>query len=162
MWCALLSSSSQDNCCFWNRFTAIVWDLQSFRISSFHFRFLKSTLGSRVANTRPWCNIRAALHLEAGPIRCVRGLKSSLVIGQKAQISPNPFTPRGQANLVVWFFLLKKCMLWHSPSSLNWVHPKWRANSWSRGHCHISLKKPFFNKVWFVFSKLDPLDYVKI
>jgi hypothetical protein len=34
--------------------------------------------------------IRAALHLEAGPIRCVRGLKSSLVIGQKAEIGPNP------------------------------------------------------------------------
>jgi hypothetical protein len=48
--------------------------------------------------------LRAALHLEAGPIRCVRGLKSSLVIGQKAQIGPNPFTPRGRADLVVWFF----------------------------------------------------------
>jgi hypothetical protein len=45
--------------------------------------------------------LRAALHLEAGPIRCVRGLKSSLVIGQKAQISPNPLTPRGHADLVV-------------------------------------------------------------
>jgi hypothetical protein len=44
---------------------------------------------------------RAALHLEAGPIRCVRGLKPSLVIGQKAQIGPNPFTPRGRADLVV-------------------------------------------------------------
>jgi hypothetical protein len=45
--------------------------------------------------------LRAALHIEAGQIRCVRGLKSSLVIGQKAQIGPNPFTPRGQAELVV-------------------------------------------------------------
>jgi hypothetical protein len=45
--------------------------------------------------------VRVALHLEAGPICCVRGLKSSLVIGQKAQIGPNPFTPRGRANLVV-------------------------------------------------------------
>jgi hypothetical protein len=44
---------------------------------------------------------RAALHLEAMQIRCVRGLKSSLAIGQKAQIGPNPFTPRGRANLVV-------------------------------------------------------------
>jgi hypothetical protein len=26
--------------------------------------------------------VRAALHLEAGPIHCVRGLKSSLVIGR--------------------------------------------------------------------------------
>jgi hypothetical protein len=43
----------------------------------------------------------AALHLEARPICCVRGLKSSLVIGQKAENSPNPFTPRGQAKLVV-------------------------------------------------------------
>jgi hypothetical protein len=55
---------------------------------------------------RLWCGrakmtLRAALHLEAGPIRCVRGFKSSLVIGQKAQIGPNPFTPRGRANLVV-------------------------------------------------------------
>jgi hypothetical protein len=46
-------------------------------------------------------HLRPPLHLEAGPIRCVRGLKSSLVIGQKAQIGPNPFTPRGQADLVV-------------------------------------------------------------
>jgi hypothetical protein len=46
--------------------------------------------------------LRAALHLEFGPIRCVRGLKSSFVIGQKAQIGPNPFTPRGLADLVVW------------------------------------------------------------
>jgi hypothetical protein len=41
------------------------------------------------------------------PILCVRGLKSSLVIGQKAQISPNPFTPRGRADWVVWFFEIK-------------------------------------------------------
>jgi hypothetical protein len=51
--------------------------------------------------------LRVALHLEAGPIRCVRGLKSSLVIGQKAQIDPNPFTPRGRADLVVRFFEIK-------------------------------------------------------
>jgi hypothetical protein len=44
------------------------------------------------------------LHLEAWPIRCVRGLKSSFVIGQKVQIGPNSFTPRDQADLVVWFF----------------------------------------------------------
>ena len=48
-----------------------------------------------------YVGVRAALHLEAGPIRCVRGLKSSLVIGQKAEIGPNPFTPRGRADLVV-------------------------------------------------------------
>jgi len=51
--------------------------------------------------------LRAALHLEAGPIRCVRGLRSLLVIGQKDQIGPNPFTPRGWADLVVWFFYWK-------------------------------------------------------
>jgi hypothetical protein len=45
--------------------------------------------------------LRAALHLEARPIRCVRGLKSTLVIGQKAHIGPNPFTPRGRADLVI-------------------------------------------------------------
>jgi hypothetical protein len=32
--------------------------------------------------------LRVALHLEARPICCIRGLKSSLVIGQKAQIGP--------------------------------------------------------------------------
>jgi hypothetical protein len=46
-------------------------------------------------------SLRATLHLEAGPIHSVRGLKSSLVIGQKVEIGPNPFTPRGRANLVV-------------------------------------------------------------
>jgi hypothetical protein len=45
--------------------------------------------------------LRAALHLEAGPIHCVRGLKSSLVIGQKAQTGSNPFTPTCRADLVV-------------------------------------------------------------
>ena len=44
---------------------------------------------------------RAALQLKAGPNRCVRGLKFSLVIGQKAQIGPNSFTPRGRGDLVV-------------------------------------------------------------
>jgi hypothetical protein len=34
--------------------------------------------------------LRAALHLEARPIRYVRGLKPSLVIGQKIEIGPNP------------------------------------------------------------------------
>jgi hypothetical protein len=32
----------------------------------------------------------------------IRVLKSSLVIGQKAQIGPNPFTIRGHVNLMVW------------------------------------------------------------
>jgi hypothetical protein len=56
-------------------------------------------------------DLRAALHLKARPLRRVRGLKSLLVIGQKVQIGPNPFTPRGHANLVVLLFLIKKCML---------------------------------------------------
>jgi hypothetical protein len=42
--------------------------------------------------------VRATLHLEAWPVCCVRGFKSSLVIGQKVEIGPNPFTPRGQAD----------------------------------------------------------------
>ena len=29
------------------------------------------------------------------------------MIGQKAEIGPNPFTPRGRADLVVWVFKLK-------------------------------------------------------
>jgi hypothetical protein len=59
-----------------------------------------------VGDTTPWFTIRTALHLEAGLIPCVRGLKSSLVIGQKAQIGPNSFTPRGRVDLVVCFFQL--------------------------------------------------------
>jgi len=54
-----------------------------------------------------WTLLRAAFDLEAGPIRCVRGLKSSLVVGQKVEIGPNPFTPRGRADLVVWMFMIK-------------------------------------------------------
>jgi hypothetical protein len=78
-------------------------------------------------------HIRVALHLEAGPIRCVRrGLESSLVIGQKAEFGPDPFTPRGQADLMVWIFLIKRCMVWHGPSSLDWVNPRWRANFFQR------------------------------
>jgi hypothetical protein len=57
-------------------------------------------------------------------------------------------------------FLIKKRMLWHGPSSLNWVHPNWRANSWSRGQCHISLKKSSQIKYDF-YSKKDPLDYAR-
>ena len=45
--------------------------------------------------------LRAALHLEAGPIQCVRDLKSSLVIGQKVEISLHFFTSRGRVDLVV-------------------------------------------------------------
>jgi hypothetical protein len=58
-------------------------------------------LGENVSNVTCHLALRVALHLEAKPIRCVRGLKSSLVIGQRAEIGLNPFTPRGQANLVV-------------------------------------------------------------
>jgi hypothetical protein len=88
-------------------------------------------------------SIRAPFHLEVGLVRCVRGLKFSFVIGQKAEIGPNPFTPKGRVNLVLCIFKSKKCMVWHDPSSLNWVHPKWRAKIWgplrakihSQTHC---------------------------
>jgi hypothetical protein len=65
-----------------------LWTL-SFGLSQLHGH------GSRLVRE---VALRAALHLEAGLIRCVRGLKSSLVIGQKAQIGPKPFTPRGRAD----------------------------------------------------------------
>jgi hypothetical protein len=45
--------------------------------------------------------LTTALNLEARPIRCVRGLKPSLVIGQMGEIGSNPFTPRGWADLLV-------------------------------------------------------------
>ena len=48
--------------------------------------------------------LRAALHLEVGPFRCVRALISSLAIGQKVEIGPNPFAPRGGDDLVVCIF----------------------------------------------------------
>jgi hypothetical protein len=70
-----------------------------FGLSQFHGR--GSWLVCEVALSSLNCIMRAALHLEAGPIRCVRCLKSLLVIGQKVQIGPNPFTPRGCTDLVV-------------------------------------------------------------
>jgi hypothetical protein len=54
---------------------------------------------------------RATLQLQTGPICCVRGLKSSLVIGQEAQIGPNLFTPRGlvQFSGIIFFKLKNVC-----------------------------------------------------
>ena len=51
----------------------------------------------------PNLSLRADLHvhLEAGSIHCVKGLKSSLVIGQKVQTSPNPFTPEAEP---IWWY----------------------------------------------------------
>jgi hypothetical protein len=49
------------------------------------------------------------LHLEVGSICCVRGFKSSLVIGQKVEISPSPFTPRGRAKLLCKRFQILTC-----------------------------------------------------
>jgi hypothetical protein len=68
-----------------------LWTL-SFGLSKFHGH--GSWLVCKVA-------LRVALHLEAGHVRCVRGLKSSLVIGHKFQIGPNPFTPKGHADVMV-------------------------------------------------------------
>ncbi len=89
------------------------------------------------------------------------GLKSSLVIGQKAQIGPNPFTPRGRADLVVWFCRLKNVCYDTARARANWVHPKWKAGSWPRGQlCHISLIKYSWIK-YDILSELHPLDYVE-
>jgi hypothetical protein len=63
--------------------------------------------------------LRAASHLEVGPFRCVKGLKSSLVIGQKDEIDPNPFTPRGRPNLVVWIFWSKYA--WSDMARARWI-----------------------------------------
>jgi hypothetical protein len=52
-------------------------------------------------------NVGTLRLLVANTSRCgkgIRGLKYLLVIGQKAEIGPNPFPPRGQADLVVWMF----------------------------------------------------------
>jgi hypothetical protein len=83
------------------------WDnarpLDTFPLLGFR-NFTVTALGSCVKwslDRYVYIVVMAALHLEAGPIRCVRGLKSSFVIGQKAEIDPNPFTPRGRVDLVV-------------------------------------------------------------
>jgi len=51
--------------------------------------------------------LRASLHLEARPIYYVRGLKYSLVIGQRVKIGSNPFTLSVETNLVEWIFFKK-------------------------------------------------------
>jgi len=59
--------------------------------------------------------LKAALHLKAGPICCVRYQKFSLLIGQKVEITLNPFTPSLKANLVEWILYSKKTwfdMVW--------------------------------------------------
>jgi hypothetical protein len=70
------------------------------------------------------CHLRAALNLEAGPIRCIGSLKSSLVIGQKAEIGLNPFTSRGRADLVIlpkpYLLLLATC-----DEILSWIIEIW-------------------------------------
>jgi hypothetical protein len=48
--------------------------------------------------------------LEAGPIHCVRGLKSSLVIGQNDEIGPNSFTPR--CELIWWYEIFIQKNAW--------------------------------------------------
>lgn len=53
-------------------------------------------------------SIRVALHLVARAICYVKNQESSLVLELNGEISPNPFTPRSQANLVVRIFYLKK------------------------------------------------------
>jgi hypothetical protein len=69
--------------------------------------------------------MRAALHLEAMPIRCVRGLKSSLVIGQKTQIGPNPFNLHLEAGPIWWYdFLIKKMYVMTHPELIELSAPK--------------------------------------
>jgi hypothetical protein len=105
--------------------------------------------------------LRAALHIEAKPIRCVRGLKSSLVIGQKAQIGPNSFTPIGWANLVVWFFKLEN--VFYDTTQARWI------GCTQHGGPILSLEtnvifhqQNLLKSSLMFFSELDPLDYVEI
>jgi hypothetical protein len=91
--------------------------------------------------------LRAALHLKAGPICCVRGLKSSLVIGQKAQIGPNPFTPRGRADLVVWIFSIKKLYVMTWPELVELGAPKMEGQFLASGPMSCFTKTTFLNKV---------------
>jgi len=74
--------------------------------------------------------LRAAWDIEAGPIFCVKRMKSSLVIGQKVEMGSNPFTPRGWANLVEWILYSRKT--WSHMTWARWIGfiKKWKANSW--------------------------------
>jgi hypothetical protein len=79
--------------------------------------------------------LRAALHLEAGPIHCVRGLKSSLMIGQKVQKSvPTPL--HLEVGPIWWYdFSNQRMYLMTRPELVESGAPK------MEGQCHISLKK---------------------
>jgi hypothetical protein len=76
------------------------------------------------------------------------------MIGQKAQISPNPFTPRGRGDLVVWFFKIKNVCY-------DTAQARWIGCTQNGGKMSYFIKNTFLKKIWF-FSELDPLDYVEI
>ena len=97
---------------------------------------------------------RAALHLQAGPIRCVRGLKSSLVTGSNRSqcLSTYRLDRFGGMN-----FFITKCMLCHGPSSLN--GPKMCMLCTQNGGSILGLKanvifqqKTLLKKVWFFLA----------
>jgi hypothetical protein len=106
-----------------------------------------------------WFRMRAALHLEAGPIRCVRGLKSSFVIGQEVEIGPNSFTPRGRVDLVVCIFVNENNVC----SDMARAH--WTGCTQNEGpipSLGISIeKKTCLYKNMFFFNEPDPLDHVE-
>jgi len=69
----------------------------------------------------------------------------------------NTFTPSVKVDLVEWNFLIKKNMIWHGPSSMNWMHQEWKTNSWLHGQCQISINLNilinFF--IFIFFNKLE-------
>jgi hypothetical protein len=97
--------------------------------------------------------------LKVKPIHCVRGLKSSLVIGQKAKIGLNPFTPRGRADLKNECVTQKMHGLtWHELVELG--APKMEGQFLALG------PMPYFNYIYITkynfFQRTRLLDYVEI
>ena len=82
------------------------------------------------------------------------------MIGQKAEIGMNPFTPRGHANLYEFLIRKRYDLTWPefadlgALSSMNWMHPKWRANSWPRAQYQISIKRLFFKNIFFGINQI--------
>jgi hypothetical protein len=80
-----------------------------------------------------WLTIRVALHLEAGSIHCVRGLKSSL-LWSKVHIGPNPL--HLEVVLIWWYDIFnRKKYVMTQPELIELGAPK------VEGQYHISLKK---------------------
>jgi hypothetical protein len=126
----------------WNLYTNINSTLRLWHINSHHW--IKCYLIDTRMQNLIWCfhgllllvNHRLRFELRATNIT-PRGRANSLCkrLGiltcgwSKGSNRSQPLYTYRRGRFGGMISLIKKCMLWHGPSSLNWVHPKWRANS---------------------------------